>query len=36
MEGERKMGNAEDGAEPIALDGKQMRMDALAESVFEV
>lgn len=36
MEGERKMGNAEDGAEPVALDGKQMRMDALAESVFEV
>ena len=30
------MGNAEDGAEPIALDGKQMRMDALADSVFEV
>ncbi|NLW58576.1 MAG: death-on-curing protein, partial [Bifidobacterium pseudolongum subsp. globosum] len=30
------MHTAEPNAEPIELDGEQMRMDALAESVFEV
>ena len=36
MRGERPMHTAEPNAEPIELDGEQMRMDALAESVFEV
>ncbi len=36
MRGERPMHAAEQNAEPIELDGEQMRMDALAESVFEV
>ncbi len=36
MRRERPMHTAEPNAEPIELDGEQMRMDALAESVFEV
>ena len=36
MRGEQSVHTAEPNAEPIELDGEQMRMDALAESVFEV
>ncbi len=36
MRGELPMHTAEPNSEPIELDGEQMRMDALAESVFEV
>ena len=34
MRGEQSVHTAEPNAEPIELDGEQMRIDALAESVF--